>query len=150
VSTESTGEEEQGDLEHHRKALDEKVQWPFLEPIEFALTVSATLDHRSTRIAQVSVQPLFAQHGDERGEKGDRKARVHETGDGDDLARRGLLNGWDGGGLTGDDGLVEGEEDGTEEGRRLLVGIGLEARVDVDDESGADGREQTCLWEQVR
>ena len=88
---------------------------------------------------------MLPQHGNECGEQGDHKTRVHETGDGDDLARRGLLSRWDGGGLTGDGGLIEGEEDGTEEGRRLLVRIGLEVRVDVDDESGADGREQTRL-----
>ena len=46
--------------------------------------------------------------------------------------------------------MIESEEDGTEEDRRLLVGIGLEVRMDIDDESRADGREQTCLREQVR
>jgi len=56
-----------------------------------------------------------------------------------------LLNRWNGGGLTGDGGLIEGEEDGTEEGSGLLVRIRSEVRVDIDDESGADGREQTRL-----
>ena len=55
------------------------------------------------------------------------------------------MNRWNGGDLTGDGGLIESDEDGTEEGRRLLVGIGLEVRMDIDDEGGADGREQTRL-----
>ena len=88
---------------------------------------------------------MLPQHGNECGEQGDHKTCVHETGDGDDLARWTFLNGWNDGGLTGDGRLIESEEDGTEEGRRLLVGIGLEVRVDVDDESGADSREQTRL-----
>ena len=134
MSAESTGEKEERDLEYYRETFDEEVEWPFLEPIEFALTVSATLDHRPARITQVPVQPLLAQHGGECSEQGQQKARVHQTGDSDDLARWAFLDRWDGGGLTGDGGLVEGEENGTEEGRRLLVGIGSEARVDIDDE----------------
>ena len=88
---------------------------------------------------------MLSSHDDERSEKGDQQARVYETGDGDNLARWIFLNRWNGGGFTGDGGLVESEEDGMEEGRRLLVGIGLEIRMDIDNESGADGREQTRL-----
>jgi hypothetical protein len=69
---------------------------------------------------------LLAQHGDEHGEHGDQKTRVHDTGDSDDLAWWVLLNRWGGGNLTGDSRLVESEEDGAEEGGRLLVGIRLE------------------------
>ena len=46
--------------------------------------------------------------------------------------------------------MVESEEDGTEEGGGLFVGIGLEIRMDVDDEGGADCREQAGLRKQVR
>ena len=142
---EPASKEEEGSLEHYRKTLDEEVERPPLESIAFALTVTATLNHRPTRIAQVTVQPLLAQHGDERGEQGDHKARVHQTSDSDDLAPWISLGGWDGRGLTGDGGLIEGEEDRAEEGGRLLVGIGLEVRMDIDDKRGADGREQTRL-----
>jgi hypothetical protein len=69
VSAESTSEEEEGNLEHHWKALNEGVEWPFLEPIAFALAVSATLDHRPARVPQVPVEPLFSQHRDECGEQ---------------------------------------------------------------------------------
>jgi len=84
---------------------------------------------------------LLAQHGDECGEQGDQETRIHETGDGDDLARWAFLNRRNDEGLTGDVGLIESEEDGLEEGRRLLVRVGLEVRMDVDDESRVDGRE---------
>jgi len=146
VSTETTGEEEECDLEHHRKTLDEEVQWPFLEPIAFTLTVSTSLDHRPARIPQVSIQPLLAQHRDECGKQGDHETRIHETGDSDDLARWIFLGRWNGGGGR----LVEAENKCAEEGGGLLVGIGLEVRMDVDDEGGADGGEQTSLQEQVR
>jgi len=148
VSTESTGEKEEGDLEHHRETLDEEVQWPFLQPIAFTLTVSASLDHRPARILQVSIQPLLAQHGDERGKHGDYETRVHETGHGDDLTRWISLGGLDGRSVTRDGGLIESEEDRAEEGGGLLVRIWLEVRMDVDDEGGADGREQTSLREE--
>ena len=145
MSTETAGEEEEGDLEHQRKALDEGVERPFLEPVAFALPVAAALDHRATRIAQVSIQPLLPQHGDECGEKGDQKACIHEAGGSNDLARRIFLNRWDNRSLTGDGGLIESEKDGTEESSGLLVGIGLEVRMDIDDKRRADGREQTRL-----
>jgi hypothetical protein len=126
VSAEPAGEKEERRLEHHRKTLDEEVQWPFLEPIAFALTVPATLDRRPARIPQVPVQPLLPQHGDECGEQRDHETRVHETGDDDDLAKRAFLGRWNDGGFTGDGGLIECEEDGAEEGCRLLVWVGLE------------------------
>jgi len=150
VSTETGGEKEEGDLEHHRGTLDEEVQWPFLQPIAFALTISASLDHRPARILQVSIQPLLAQHGDERGEHGDYETRIHEAGHGDDLARWISPGRRDGRGLTRDGGLIESEENRAEESGGLLVRIGLEIRMDVDDEGRADGREQTGLQEQVR
>ena len=105
--------------------LDKEIWGSFLEPIAFVLTVSATLHHRPARIPRVSVQPLFAHHGDERGKQGDRKIRVHGTDDDDGLVRRAFLNRWNGGGLTGDGRLIESEEDGAEV-CRLAVRIGLE------------------------
>ena len=114
------------------------------------MTVSASLDHRPARILQVSIQPLLAQHRDKCREHGDYKTRIHEAGHGDDLAWWIFLGKWDGRGLTRDGGLIESEEDRAEEGGGLLVRIGLEVRMDVDDECGADGGEQTGLEEQVR
>ena len=51
------------------------------------------------------------------------------------------MNGRNGGGLAGNGGLIESEEDDSKKGGRLFVGIGLEIWMDVYDEGGADGRE---------
>ena len=93
---------------------------------------------------------MLPQHSNECGQQGDHKTRIHETGDGNDLARWTSLNRWNGGGLTGDGGLVESEEDGAEEGSGLFIWIGSEVRMEIDDEGRADGGEQTRLQEQVR
>jgi len=55
------------------------------------------------------------------------------------------LNRWDGRSVTRDGRLIESEENRAEEGGGLFVRIGLEVRMDIDDEGGADGREQTGL-----
>ena len=93
---------------------------------------------------------MLAQHRDECGEKGDQETRVHEPSGSDNLTRRISLSGWNSGDFVWDSGLVEGEEDRAQEGSRLIIRVGLEFRVDVDDEGGTDGREQTRLREQVR
>ena len=141
VFAQSTREEEESGLEHDRETLDEEVEGPFLQPVALALTVSATLDHRPARMPQVPVEPLLAQHRDERGEQRDQETRVHEPSDGDDLGGGTSWDGWNGGGFARDSRLVEGEEDCTEESCGLLVRIWLQPRVDVDDEGGTDGRE---------
>jgi len=150
VLAQSAGEEEEGSLEHDREALDEEMEGPLLESIALPLTVSATFDCRPAGIPEVPVEPLLSQHRDECGKERDQETRVHEPGDCDDLAGRALLDGWDGGGFVWDGRLVEGEEDCTEDGCRLLVRIGLETRVDIDDEGGTDGGEQTRLGGRVR
>ena len=101
-------------------------------------------------MSQIPVQPLLPQHCDECRQQRDQETRVHQARRRDDLARWASLNGRNGGGLAGNGGLVEREEDGPEERRGLFVGIGLEIRVDVDDKGRADGREQAGLREQMR
>ena len=46
--------------------------------------------------------------------------------------------------------MIEGEEDGTEEGCGLIGGIWLKLFVDIDDKSRANGGEQTRLQDEVR
>ena len=99
------------------------------------MTVSATLDHRRARIPQVSVQPSLSH---ECCDQRDQQTGVHETYDGDDVGERILLNWQNGGRFVWDCGLVEGEEDGAEEGWGL---VRLEFGMDVDDKSRADSRE---------
>jgi len=102
VSAESTSKEEEGHLKHDRKALNEEVEWPLLESITFVLTVSTTLDHRPTRIPQVTVEPLFPQHCDKCSQQRDQETCIHESGGGDYLAGRDFLDGWNSGGFIWD------------------------------------------------
>ena len=146
----STSEEEERNLEHDWETLDEEVEGPLLQSIALPLTVSAAFDRRPASIPEVPVEPLLSQHRDERGKKRNQETPVHQSSDGDDLAGRGLLGGWDGGGFVRDGRLIEGEENRAEEGCGLLVRIGLETRVDVNHEGGTDGREQARLQEWVR
>ena len=46
--------------------------------------------------------------------------------------------------------MIEGKKDGTEESRGVIGGTWLKLFVDVDDESRANGREQTRLQDKVR
>ena len=52
---------------------------------------------------------------------------------------------WDGGNVIAESGVVHIVEDYTEESGGILVWIRLELGVDLDDEGGSDGREQTGL-----
>ena len=134
VFAQSASEEEERNLEHDRETLDEEMEGPLLQSITLPLTVSATLDRRPACVPQIPVEPLLAQHRDECGKQRDQETRVHQSSDGDDLAGRTLLDGWYDGGFVRDGRLVEGKEDCTEDGCGLLVRIGLEPRMDVDDE----------------
>ena len=116
---ESTRKEEEGNLEHDRKNLNEEVERPLLKSIVFSLTVSATLDHRPTRIPQVSVKPLLPQHRNERGKQRDQETCIHEPGGRDDLAGRVVLGGWNYESFIRNGRLVESEKDCAKEGCRL-------------------------------
>ena len=50
-----TAGKEERDLEHHRKARNEEVDWPFLEPIAFSLATSTMLYHRPSRAGDGTV-----------------------------------------------------------------------------------------------
>ena len=82
---------------------------------------------------QVTVEPLLPQHRDERRQQRHQEARIYQARRCHDLGRWAFLDGWNGGGLAGNGRLVESEKDGTEERGRLLIGIWLEIRVDIDD-----------------
>ena len=94
---------------------------------------------------KVPVQPLFAQHRDECGQQRHEKACVQKVQGYDDLLGRTIPGRREGGIFVRSDGWVEAEEDCAEVGLRLFVGIRLEVGLDVDDEGGADGGEQTGL-----
>ena len=52
---------------------------------------------------------------------------------------------WDGRDVIAESGVVHIVEDDTEESSGLLVWVRLELGVDLDDEGGSDGGEQTGL-----
>ena len=111
---ESECKKEEGNLEHNWEALNKEVEAPLLESIAFVLTVSAMFNHRTTCILQVAVEPLFAQHREERGEQQDEETRVHEPSGSDNFTGRVCLD-WRN--CRGSDsGMVEGEKNCAEEG----------------------------------
>jgi len=52
---------------------------------------------------------------------------------------------WEGRNVVAERGVVDLVDQDAEEGRCLVVRVLLELRVDVDDECGGDGGEQTSL-----
>ena len=87
---------------------------------------------------------MFAEHREEGGEEGSGEARINHGLDLGDLV-------W-GAGPLGNSGSVATEgsvvnlmDKNSEEGGSLLTRVGLELRLDVDDECGGDGGEQTSL-----
>ena len=87
---------------------------------------------------------MFTEHREEGGEKCGGETGVE---DGLDLYYRmggtGPLR--KGGSVVSKGGVVDLVDKDTEESDSLITRIGLEARLDVEDESRCDGREQTSL-----
>ena len=87
---------------------------------------------------------MFTEHREEGGEKCGGETGVE---DGLDLYYRmggtGPLR--KGGSVVSKGGVVDLVDKDTEESHSLITRIGLESRLDVEDESRCDGREQTSL-----
>ena len=96
-------------------------------------------------MSEVAIEPLFAEHRNERGEQGDQQACIEKVGNVDYFVWGTFPGGRRDGLFARDGGLVESEEDGAKVRNRLVAGIGLEFGLDVDNEGGADCREQTGL-----
>ena len=86
-----------------------------MTPVIFAPTVSIPLDRRSACVSQVSVKPLLVQNRDECGEWRDQSACVHQSSNDDDLGGSIFLGVWNRRGLVRCGGLVEGEDNRSEE-----------------------------------
>ena len=69
VLAQPAGEEEEGNLEHDREALDEEVEGPLLQSIALPLTICGALDRRPAGVPEVPIEPLLSQHCDECGKK---------------------------------------------------------------------------------
>ena len=93
----------------------------------------------------VSVQPLLAQHRDKRGQQRHQQTCIQEVRGRDDLLGWATPRRRSGGVFVGSNGSVEAEENRSEVSFGPFGGIWLELGLDVDDESGADRREETSL-----
>ena len=113
---------------------------PFLEAIEFALTIATTFDHRSASVSEVATQPLFAQHPDKCGQQRYQKTRVKKVYGCDDLGG-GTIPHWEDNVLARGKGSVEGKENRSEVCFRPFAGVWFEFGLDVDGEGGTDGGE---------
>ena len=121
------------------------IEVPHDDPIELALTILATFDSGPSHVGLcISVEPLFAEHREEGGEKCGGETRV-EYSLNLDYCVRGTCPLWKGGSIVSEGGVVNLVDENTEESGGLITRVGLELRLDVDDESGSDGGEQTSL-----
>jgi len=115
------------------------------DAVEFPLPILAAFDGSPTHVGRcVSVQPLLAEHSEECGEERHGKTSVQQGLDLDDRVRRA--------GPVGErrdfiakSGVVNLVDEDAEESGRFFVWVRLELGVEVDDEGGGDGGEQTSL-----
>ena len=115
---------------------------PGVHSVHLALSISTAVNDRSTFLhLGIAVEPLFAQHRDERGEKGSGQTRVKRGLDTDNVwARTSPLREGGKGTSLGMRGVgVVGYN--LEDAVAQLCVIRLEIGLNSDDESGRDRRE---------
>ena len=118
---------------------------PSDDAIEFPLPILAALDGGPMHIGRhVSVQPLLAEHRKERGEERDGKGGVQQCLSLNDRAWRARPP-WDPRGFVTKSGVVDLVDEDAEESGGFFVWVRLELGIDLDDEGGSDGGEQTSL-----
>ena len=110
----STNEEGESHEEHKPRTLDKDIESPFLERVEFALTVSTALDQRSVFTSHVAGQELLPHHRGAYSGCTEYETHVEEC-DGDVNPVGSSLDRWNDKGIA----WVEGEQ-----GCRLIVRIG--------------------------
>ena len=88
---------------------------------------------------------MFAQHRKEGGEECGGKTGVEHGLDLDYRTRRTCPLG-EGGGVVSECGVVDPVDKDAEESDGLITCVGLEFRLDVEDECRGDCGEQTSLW----
>ena len=121
------------------------VEVPHSDPVELALPILAMFDGRPPHVRRhISVQPLFAEHRKEGGEKCSGETNVEDGLDSDYRTRRACP--LQEGGSVVSKGVVDGVDEDTEESSGLIARVGLELRLDVDDKGRSDGGKQTSLW----
>ena len=87
---------------------------------------------------------MFSQHREEGGEQGNGEAREKDSLDAN---HRGWWTcpRWEGWNIASESGIVDFIDEDAEESGGLVTRVGAELRVDLDDECGGYGREQTSL-----
>ena len=146
VTREGTTEQKQSTLQHQRKGFHHRAEVPGDDPVQLLLSVLLAFGGGSSDVDRfVSVQPLPAEHREERREEGGGETRKERCLN--FYARaRGAGPLWDSRNVSTKGGVVHFVDDDTEEGGRLFVGVWLEVRLDLDDECRSHGRKQTSLW----
>ena len=121
------------------------VEVPADDTVEFALPVLAAFDCGPSQVVcHISVQPLLSKRCKEGGEERSGETRIEDGLDlNDHLWGTGPL--WEGRNIISEGCIVCLVDQDTEEGSSLVVGVGAKFRLDVDDECGGDGGEQTSL-----
>jgi len=121
------------------------VKIPGNDAVELALPILAALYGGSSEVGRrISVQPLFTEHGKEGGEE-TRGETCEENGLDSDYRARGACPLWEGGGVVSEGSVVDLMNEDAEESYSHVVRVLLEVGVDLDDECGGDGGEQTGL-----
>ena len=69
VLRECASEQQEGNLEHDGEGFHHMFKIPRYDSVKFALAMLTSLDNRPSHInGRISVQPLFAEHGEQGGE----------------------------------------------------------------------------------
>ena len=131
-------------MKHERERLHGDIEVPGEHSVQLALTVLVAFDRGSSHVdGHVPIEPLLAEHREEGRKYGSGQARVQDALDLDYRTRgtaplrkgRYLARG----------GIPHGLYEYPEQLCCLFPAVGLELGLDVDDEGGSHGREQTGL-----
>ena len=121
------------------------VEIPRNDAVEFALPVLAALYGGSSEIGRrIPVQPLLSEHSEEGGEETCGETCEEDGLDLDYRAGRSCPL-WEGRGIVSKSSIVDLVDEDAEESCGYVVRVLLEVGVDLDDECGGDGGEQTGL-----
>jgi len=122
------------------------VKIPRDDPIELLLPILTALNGSPSHVRRhVSVQPLLAEHCEERGEERSREAGIQDGLDLDSCVWGTGPSWWESGNIIAESGAVYLVDQDAEEGGRLFVWVWPDLGVDLDDEGGGHRGEQTGL-----
>ena len=132
-------------MEHEGQTFHDEVEVPGEHSVHLALSMPTAIDNRSTHLDLcITIEPLLAQHGDERGEEGSGQTRVKDGLNVNNgrigaipFRELGIVTSWD---IPKRDTSRDLEEFVT----KFLV-IRFELCLNVNDEGGCDCGEQAGL-----